>query len=275
MSITCCVEKITPTMAKLWLEANTNNFRHVTPQRVAAYTAAMANGDWDLTGESIIFHADGTLLNGQHRLAAVVRSGATIESVVVRGVLCKSLHTDRGKPRTVTQWLAYNKVPNAALVAAAARMCVAYDKGLWAVTGWGVDRLLDTEIVDFAMGHHKQMVPTSTFVRIHGISTATLTTLLYIGSGRNDPSKNEVASWFVEGLRTGADLQDTDAVLHLRNRLERQTKGHGMTPFMTRMVLTLAWNKTVQGVECSPRGLQMSLTGPRKQTLPTEILIAE
>jgi hypothetical protein len=46
----------------------------------------MKDGDWKLNGESIVFDDNGNVIDGQHRLTAIVESGVTIKSVVVRGV---------------------------------------------------------------------------------------------------------------------------------------------------------------------------------------------
>ena len=46
----------------------------------------MQDGKWRLNGKTICFDSTGRLLNGQHRLSAVVRSGVTLTTVVVRGL---------------------------------------------------------------------------------------------------------------------------------------------------------------------------------------------
>jgi hypothetical protein len=46
----------------------------------------MRAGNWKLTHQGIAFNCDGTLLDGQHRLAAIVKSGKDIQMLVARGV---------------------------------------------------------------------------------------------------------------------------------------------------------------------------------------------
>lgn len=48
--------------------------------------AEMQDGKWKLNGKTICFDRTGRLLNGQHRLSAVVRSGVSLTTVVVRGL---------------------------------------------------------------------------------------------------------------------------------------------------------------------------------------------
>lgn len=79
------VIEITPETAKMWLEKNTRN-RNLSPVLVSAYTSDMLLGKWSLTHQGIAFYEDGNLADGQHRLAAVVKSGCTIPFLVTFGI---------------------------------------------------------------------------------------------------------------------------------------------------------------------------------------------
>lgn len=76
---------ITPSMAALWLERNTRN-RRVNKKRVSVYAAEMARGGWLNHHQGIAFYDDGTLADGQHRLAAIVESGVSVLMIVARGL---------------------------------------------------------------------------------------------------------------------------------------------------------------------------------------------
>jgi hypothetical protein len=78
------IETITPGLAAEYLKFNRSN-RRLVEHRVAFYQRQMSGGEWKLSGDSIKFDRD-NLIDGQHRLQAVVRSGVTIESVVVRNL---------------------------------------------------------------------------------------------------------------------------------------------------------------------------------------------
>jgi len=83
------VEKITPEKAKEYLKKNVNNPRGTNSLNlgtVRALADAMSAGLWELNGEAIEFDSNGFLKNGQHRLAAIIKSGKTIETVVIRGI---------------------------------------------------------------------------------------------------------------------------------------------------------------------------------------------
>jgi hypothetical protein len=67
---------ITPEVAADMLSRNIGN-RLLRPRVVKAYATDMTAGQWRLTHEAIAVTAAGQLLNGQHRLHAVVQSGRT------------------------------------------------------------------------------------------------------------------------------------------------------------------------------------------------------
>ena len=94
------VEKITPKKAAEYLKANTNNYRKLSRATVKRYAEDMKSGRWELNGESICFGENGVLKDGQHRLAAIVMSGKTIEMNVVRGVADGVSIYNVGKKRT-------------------------------------------------------------------------------------------------------------------------------------------------------------------------------
>ena len=79
------VEVINPGEAKAYLDNNAKH-RPIKDKKVAEYMAEMREGHWKLNGKTICFDSTGRLLNGQHRLSAVVRSGVPLTTVVIRGL---------------------------------------------------------------------------------------------------------------------------------------------------------------------------------------------
>ncbi len=79
------IEMITPEMAEKYLQFNTSN-RNLRKTLVSQYARDMLNGNWRLTHQGLAFNKAGTLLDGQHRLAAIVESGVAVRMVVARGV---------------------------------------------------------------------------------------------------------------------------------------------------------------------------------------------
>lgn len=77
---------VTPEMAKAWLAKNNVNNRHMRPSVVSRYAFDMKRGEWRLTHQGIAFRSDGTIADGQHRLAAVVMSGCGVWMLVTYGM---------------------------------------------------------------------------------------------------------------------------------------------------------------------------------------------
>lgn len=83
------VETITAKQAEKYLTFNSNN-RPLRKRLVEQYAKDMQAGNWRLTHQGVAFNCDGTLLDGQHRLAAIVQSGVTVQMLVARGVDSRS-----------------------------------------------------------------------------------------------------------------------------------------------------------------------------------------
>ena len=77
---------ITPSIAEHMLtHCNTLN-RKLNKRWVVFLSKAIKKGEWQLNGEAIIFSKDLRLIDGQHRLQAVVAAGKEIESYVTTDV---------------------------------------------------------------------------------------------------------------------------------------------------------------------------------------------
>lgn len=148
--ITAEVEAVTPEMAAAWLESNTRN-RKVSPMYVAALARDMAAGRWHLSGEAIKLAPDGTLLDGQHRLHAVLRAGVPVQMVVVRGVAHEAQSSiDTGRKRTVSDMLAIEGRQHATTLAAAARILMVYPFASPTIRN---SSCTSAEVLDFVEGH--------------------------------------------------------------------------------------------------------------------------
>lgn len=75
------VFEIGPLNAEVWLKRNTGN-RNVRQAHVRHLAEQMRLGRWKLSPEPIVFCRSGRLLDGQHRLLAVIMSGETIRASV-------------------------------------------------------------------------------------------------------------------------------------------------------------------------------------------------
>lgn len=91
MAVSVKIEDITPAKAEQMLSLNTRN-RPKKERNIQQMERDMRAGKWVMNGESFkLCHSSGTqvddiLGDGQNRAEAVLRSGVTIKSVVVRGL---------------------------------------------------------------------------------------------------------------------------------------------------------------------------------------------
>jgi hypothetical protein len=94
---------VTPDTAAKWLAQNADNNRAVKQSQVKLYASYMRKGEWNADNCAITFDAEGNLIDGQHRLQAVVKSGQAQEFIVGRNWPTNSMLTlDMGKGRTFT-----------------------------------------------------------------------------------------------------------------------------------------------------------------------------
>lgn len=126
------VETITPAIAAQLLKKNTKN-RKLRDRRVNRLVKAIQSGQWQINGDAIRIAKDGTLLDGQHRLAAIIISKKPIQSFVVRGLPPECMTTiDLGAVRTCGDHLRMAGYKGAVYaLAAAAGVCLSFRKGVY------------------------------------------------------------------------------------------------------------------------------------------------
>lgn len=126
------IKEITPQWAARVLETRNPRNRKISDTYVQRLTTDIVNGAYLKTHEAIAFDENGDLIDGQHRLMAVIRSNRSIESVVTTDVPCAQkvngtmVHTfsviDTGRARKPGQMLQIEGYKNANAICAAARV---------------------------------------------------------------------------------------------------------------------------------------------------------
>jgi hypothetical protein len=166
------VVTITPEMAKNMLKKNTNN-RKIRSRYLARLTDEMRKGRWKLNGDPIRINSD-ILIDGQHRLSAIVQSGVSIESVLITGMSSDVFDTiDCGAKRSTSDILSLSGEKNATLLGATLLLLENYRNGAHAFTAsystTALEQLLTEEpkmrdSVKFIAGRNKKfhkIIPTS------------------------------------------------------------------------------------------------------------------
>jgi hypothetical protein len=115
---------VTPELARVWLDRNDSN-RPIRRPIWKSYARDMQAGAWRLTAEPIKVSPAGKLLDGQHRLHAVIDAGVTVPMFVAYDVPEDAQTAmDTGAKRTAADALNLRGEAHASLVAAAARLAL-------------------------------------------------------------------------------------------------------------------------------------------------------
>ena len=73
----CFIVTVTPELAKQWLMSNSFN-RPLKPRLVDKYVRQILGGHWQRTHQGVAFDGNGILIDGQHRLHAIIKTGQSI-----------------------------------------------------------------------------------------------------------------------------------------------------------------------------------------------------
>jgi hypothetical protein len=125
------IKKVNATIAKKLLKNNVIN-RNLSPARVDHLSRQMSEGRWESnTGESIKISKNGLLLDGQHRLAAIIKSGVEVDMLVIEELENEIINViDTGKPRSVNDVLIINRIPNAGTISPILNYIVSVEKNI-------------------------------------------------------------------------------------------------------------------------------------------------
>lgn len=216
-------EIIGPTEAAEMLRSKGHN-RRLRPAVVMRFAGAIERGEWELNGEAVKFSQDGVLLDGQHRLHAVIRAGKPIKTIVLRGLDPSMQDTmDTGAPRTFADSLKLQRYANPSELAAAVRIVWALEtKGLPPGTNVTV-QATNRELSAMLAAHPGIIASVESACdkvrRSHlGIGGGMGAALHYLIK-RDAPGSVDD---FFDALTTGADLSQDDAVFVLRRFLLRE-----------------------------------------------------
>jgi len=157
-------ELVTVERAKMFLAKNSGN-RPLSDGTVKRYAAQMTAGMWKFNADPVRLTADGELLDGQHRLSAIVASGKPQPMLVVYGVERSSFDTmDVGKKREAADMLGIIGKHRTIVLAAVARSLITYESGAYwtsdidkkvkkTTTGNLDVRPTEAQVVEYVMEH--------------------------------------------------------------------------------------------------------------------------
>lgn len=244
------VETITPELATKYLGHNTRN-RNLRARVVLAYAADMANGDWRWNGEGIKFGTDGTLLDGQHRLAAIVQSGTSVPMLVVRDLPNETQETiDGGVKRTFADVLNLRGEKNYVGLAATIRAITSYETGA-AGTGDTGRKFTNAQLIRTLEKHPwiREGINTANSAQAHTSMPTAVGGLAWFLFMQLSPEDTE---FFFNRLCSDTNHSTGDPIYTLRKLLLTSVDGvRGARNTRYLLAVTIkAWNKYRDGDRC-------------------------
>lgn len=209
---------VTPEMAAHWLKtANTRN-RALRPRGVSDMARDMAAGKFAMNGEAIKFGWDGNLLDGQHRLAAVVEAGVAVLMLVITGLDPATQETmDSGRRRNAGDALTLRGEHHTQALAAILRKVWQWERGDTRFNGRAVPTTAECTAL---LGERPELrrsaeISVRIYKQFRYIPQSILGTAHYVFSGIS----TESAVWYFARVGDGAELPTGHPVLTLRNRV--------------------------------------------------------
>jgi len=203
------------------LTANTSN-RPLSKSTVRGFAEAMRRGDWLVTHQGVAFDTSGVLVDGQHRLAAIIEADVPVEVTVFTDVKPDTFDVlDTGKRRNAADVLAIEGEKSTATLAAMVRTVWQYENRRDASWSGGAAAVTNHQIVQTLQEH-----PTiRDFVGV-GERVATETGMIksaagaaaYLVEQTNKRKTARLAEWH-EGIIDGTGLTRTDPRLVFRRTM--------------------------------------------------------
>ena len=249
-SITSEVKYLTPNDAMdLLSRFNTHN-RNIRQDLVNAYARDMINGQWRYLGDPIRFGTDDKgkplLLDGQHRLLALAKSGQTLPFKVEHGYkIADQLVMDTGALRFLSDNLKLMGYANPTMLAAIARKLLYWRNfGHPSVKGGKVSYPeVMAVITDEKLG--PALREAASFASSHARSGLILPSIIGLFHVVFSAIDSDNAEWFLRRVEDGADLPSDHQVMVLRRRLIRDLDNSDrgrMSDLYQGACLVIAWN---------------------------------
>jgi hypothetical protein len=235
---------MTPEVATKWLAQSSVRNRSRRGYVSDAYGRDMAEGRWKFNGETVVRDRDGNLLQGQHRLEAVTKSGTAVLLLLVEGVEPDVMDTfDTGLPRYYFDMLRVAGYSYPTSISSITRGMWRWDRGhLTLVPSGGSEKASRAELDDYLREHQDAVQAASAYaerLRIMVPLPASVLGTATIILNRLDTAQ---AAEFFNKLAYGDELKPDNPILVFRNQLTRLRSGAAHTVDERRALLFGTWN---------------------------------
>lgn len=232
------------------LGLNVHN-RNVRDRKVRNYAADMLSGNWLETGDTIKFATTGDLLDGQHRLLAVVKASETNPDIkvwfnIARGLDPRSQRAvDIGAPRSLADvlHLEYGET-NAVLLASILRIIHSWNAG-YRKTIAKRELATNATILAFFDTDRDLFRDLAASVKVENRHIPLAPSVLALAHYLLEDRDVDDAQEFFTRLADGQGLFKGDPIYELRERLkglrDERGSGHRLTAYTLALVIK-AWN---------------------------------
>lgn len=235
---------VTPAMAKSWLDnRNLERNRRYSKAIENKYAAEMRAGLWKTTHQGIAFDWDGFLLDGQHRLGAIVKVNKPINLDVRVGCDPDTFDVlDVGHKRVANQLIHHT---HAQVMSSAAKFVGVIDGMIRAGDARGgvyASRASTAELLAVveAWPELGTFAASAVHVRNKGQILAA-PHLAVLAQAARTQYADRIPTW-LDGLAYGENLTGSDPRLHLRNRMATERRALLHQQPMSYALIVKAWN---------------------------------
>tara|TARA_R100001129_G_scaffold8574_1_gene6072 strand:- start:18 stop:884 length:867 start_codon:yes stop_codon:yes gene_type:complete len=219
------VEEITPEYAQEILDQKNNNNRTIKQTNLNRLVKAIDNDEWQVTNQGIAFDSEGNLLDGQHRLLAIVKTGQALKIMVARNMHPEIFNVvDTGTARMASDVLHISGCGNSSkTIAAAIKNYIFYKKypsGSWSANG--VTKPSHFEILETYNNDRELWDEISTRINSHHCKfhffNKSVAIVFYKLALEKNYSKREIEE-FLNKFYEGSNLDIDNPMLSFRNQL--------------------------------------------------------
>lgn len=238
-------EMIGPEEAADILATRNKRNRALSPKTVNEYARQMKAGEFPFIADPVRFDRNDNLIDGQHRLAAVVGSGQPQMFVIVRNLDPDTQkYMDAGRKRTATDQLRIEGMPSPSVAASIGRFAMHWQAG--DLPGFNT-KFSTAEVVDFVESNLDRIEAASAHAR--GLYRATRSSQAISGASyfmAREVADADAVDEFFNLLVSGAGLDTGSPILLLRNKLIYMSSGNNRSKKAERPELAYfyvrAWN---------------------------------
>ena len=215
---------ITPDMAKKILAHRNKNNRPIRYTHLEKLSEAIEKGEWKVTNQGIAFDADGNLIDGQHRLAAILQTRQTVKMMVATNMDAGIFDVvDTGSKRSTGDALDILGSEHGRCVSAALKIYICYHKfpeKAW--SGAAIQQPSTSDVITIYKDRQDEIEALLSVIKkkhknfkCFSQSLGLCLSLLLLDAGWSD-----VQIWeFWDCVTLGANLPPDSVVLSFRNQL--------------------------------------------------------